>query len=132
MSRISLKPGSSVQYNGSNFEIVAATSTTHVLLRSLIDSSQVIAPLDDLRSLSSKEKSTKPAFHPENYDENEWKLAQERFSKIKPLLNCNRTAETVAARAKETGVSSATLYRWINMYESIGKMSALIPALKLR
>lgn len=132
MARISLKPGFKVSYRGASYEIVAAHTTTDVILRSLLDNSQVIAPVADLRSPKDLVDSSKRPPRPEEFSEDQWKIARERFTKIEPLLDCHRTAEIVSTRARETGVSSATLYRWIEMYENTGQLSVLIPATRLR
>jgi putative transposase len=60
-----------------------------------------------------------------------WQTAQERFAAIRPLLmlsisRCTRAQ--VAACARHAGVTTATLYRWLKLYQRSGRVSALIPA----
>jgi putative transposase len=58
----------------------------------------------------------------------DWKIAQERFAAIKPLLNMTTMGRNdVEQRAKEAKVSAATLYRWLRKYNAIGVVTALIP-----
>lgn len=132
MARISFKPASRVLFNGADYEIVTAISSTSVILRSLLDGDQVVAPADDLRPPRSNSDLPKPINLPESYTEEQWKIASDRFSKIEPLIDINRTTEMVSIKAKESRVSIATLYRWLELYESTHQLSSLIPALKLR
>jgi len=58
----------------------------------------------------------------------DWRIAEERYSAIKPLLNAaNPGRYEVEARAKEVNVSPATLYRWLRRHKDLGVVSALIP-----
>jgi len=132
MARITIKPGNKVRHNNVDYEIVAATSASEVILRSLVDSSQSIAPVDELHPFLSNNNAKKQLLHLEEYTEEQWAIARDRFSKIEPLLSVNRTEAIVIARAKEVGVHKATLYRWIELYETTGQLSSLIPATKLR
>lgn len=132
MARITIKPGIKVRHNNIDCEIVAATSTSKVILRSLADGSQFIAPVDELRSLLNQDKANKQILHLEEYTEEQWAIARDRFSKIEPLLSGNRTESIVIARAKEVGVHKSTLYRWIELYGTNKQLSSLIPATKLR
>lgn len=68
-----------------------------------------------------------------NYDistisSDEWAVAQKRFSAIKPLLRDSvLPRSSVEARAKEVGVDTATLYRWLDRYQSWHEVLALVP-----
>ena len=58
----------------------------------------------------------------------DWKTAEKRFADIRPLLEMRSFGrQDVEARAKETGVAVATLYRWIKRYRAFDSVSALIP-----
>jgi len=56
-----------------------------------------------------------------------WRIAQQRFGAIKPLLTGMATRRDVEQRAKETNVDVTTLYRWLRRYRALGVMTALIP-----
>lgn len=68
-----------------------------------------------------------------NYDvadiaDDDWKIAEQRFAAIKPLLNKGSPGRfEVENRAKEVGVNAATLYRWLRKYNALGVVSVLIP-----
>jgi putative transposase len=58
----------------------------------------------------------------------QWRIAEQRFAAIKPLLNQNPVGRReVTLRAKELNVDTATLYRWLKRYNAYGVISALIP-----
>ncbi len=58
----------------------------------------------------------------------DWRIAEERFAAIKPLVNIYGYGRSdVEARAKETGVNTATLYRWLKKYNAYGAVSGLVP-----
>lgn len=53
--------------------------------------------------------------------------AERKFGIIKPLLNKpNRSKKEIQAHAEQSGVHYVTLYRWLHMFETTGKMSALV------
>lgn len=58
----------------------------------------------------------------------DWKIAEQRFAAIKPLVNVLTPGRSeVELRAKEVGIDTSTLYRWLNRYKAYGTVSALIP-----
>ncbi|VVO87295.1 Transposon Tn7 transposition protein TnsB [Pseudomonas fluorescens] len=58
----------------------------------------------------------------------DWAVAQQRFSAISPLINETVNPRyTVEARAKEVGVDTATLYRWLERYQNWNEILALVP-----
>lgn len=60
--------------------------------------------------------------------DDDWRIAEQRFAAIKPLLgSTNIGRDEVARRAKEVNVDTATLYRWLQRYNAYGVVSALIP-----
>lgn len=59
----------------------------------------------------------------------DWNEAWNRFQIIQPLVEKGpylRTANDVAAVAKETGKSAATIYRWLSRYQETGLVSSLL------
>lgn len=64
----------------------------------------------------------------EEIADSDWAEAEKRYSAIKPLVNeLSPGRAVVAERAQEVGVGTATLYRWLNRFKSMGVVSALIP-----
>jgi len=63
-----------------------------------------------------------------DFADEDWKVAEQRFAAIKPLLNATSPGRhEVELRAKEVGVNAATLYRWLQKYKALGVVSTLIP-----
>lgn len=53
--------------------------------------------------------------------------AARKYDIIKPLLDkSGRTKQDVSARAAETGVHYVTLYRWLRLFETTGKVTAFV------
>lgn len=64
----------------------------------------------------------------ESIADDEWKVANERYEKIRPLIEGgDHSRRAVETRAAEVGVNPATLYRWLGRYRSMDAVSALIP-----
>lgn len=62
------------------------------------------------------------------FSEKEWSVAQQRFQAIKPLLdNPLRTRADAEAIARVQGLHTATLYKWLKIYQEAGHVSALVP-----
>lgn len=86
--------------------------------------------IDRLRKLSDPE--TEEAFVKcrdiNTYSNDEWALAQERFSCIRPLIdNPYRTRKDAEDVASKAGVHVATVYSWMKAWDQNGHISALIP-----
>lgn len=56
--------------------------------------------------------------------------AKERFSIIKPILANRGDGELVKENADENDISTSTIYRWLNKYDSTGYVSSLAPQKK--
>jgi putative transposase len=62
------------------------------------------------------------------YSEKDWQEAQRRFQAIKLLLdNPLRTRADADVVAKQYEVHTATLYKWLKLYQEAGHVSALVP-----
>jgi putative transposase len=62
------------------------------------------------------------------YRNEEWAEAQRRFQAIKPLLeNPLRTRADADHIAEGVGIHTATLYKWLKLYQHAGHVSALVP-----
>ncbi|MHB8355149.1 MAG: transposase [Vulcanimicrobiaceae bacterium] len=59
-------------------------------------------------------------------DKETWNKAQRRYAAIEPLLD-GGARDVVEARARELGISTATLYRWLAEYRGQRTAIALIP-----
>lgn len=60
--------------------------------------------------------------------DSDWKVAETRFAAIQPLINAlSPGRREVELRAKEVGVDTATLYRWLQKYRGMKNVATLIP-----
>lgn len=60
--------------------------------------------------------------------DDDWRIAESRFAAIQPLIHVLYIGRhEVASRAKEVGVDTSTLYRWLERYKALDTVSALIP-----
>jgi putative transposase len=57
----------------------------------------------------------------------EWKIAQERFAVIRPLLATSHgTRAQATEHARLAGVTTATVYRWLQRYQRSGCVSCFL------
>ncbi len=58
----------------------------------------------------------------------DWRIAEERFAIIKPLIGRDMIGrDDVERRAREVGLDTSTLYRWLQRYNAYEVVTALIP-----
>jgi putative transposase len=119
--------GASVWSDGVEYTITSLLNLKTVLARSKVDGFSYKLRVDQLTVDGDSAAKAEP-FNLVEPPENNWEIAQKRFEIIKPLLVVTkhyRKKADVEARGKEFGVSVATMYRWIDAYESSGLLSGL-------
>lgn len=129
--RVDLQPGSRVAYLGEAFVI------THVLdLDTVLGRAEnggrverlLIPHLAPTTSLDVEATGTPDDVDLSALGEEDWQEATRRFLLIRPLLKAKRRRRAdVEEQARAAGVHAATIYRWIEAYLRIGKVSALLP-----
>lgn len=127
MKELNLKPGSPISFQGDEYTI------KHLLdLNFLLALDENGAPkrlkISEVSPIPDEDKNGKNQY-PDlvNIDEERWSIAKERFSIIEPILNNRGDGELIEEIAEENDISTSTLYRWINKYDSTGYISALAP-----
>ena len=80
----------------------------------------------ELKDLSSKFINPVEKKYLDNYSENEWNKAKERYEIIKDLVFVKKTKKDVEEIANKYGYSYVTLYEWIKNYEQTSEISSLI------
>lgn len=84
--------------------------------------------IDDLSPVAKPYPEANASCDLSEIDDGDWKIAAERYEAIKPLLGRDSvTGDEITARAKEVGTSRATLYRWLQRYNSLQVLTALLP-----
>jgi putative transposase len=121
-----VRPGSIMAQEGRHFCVRRLLSDTEfevvdiesgeVAKRSLFD-------MDNAKTL----QIPSPRLDLVTLDEEDWNLALERFRIISPLVSLSqRTKAQVNGIAKQAGVNTATIYRWLERFESTGTVSSLL------
>lgn len=125
---LEIVPGAEVSYGDRQFVV------THVLgLEAVVAQDRATGRLEqlairELRAPASEQIST-TAIELTSIEDPAWEEARRRMHLIRPLLeHPRRRREDVERVAIEAGVHAATIYRWLNLYEAIGKLSALLPS----
>lgn len=128
MARLSLKPGGRVHYQNVECEVIAPATTTEILLKEISTGTQKVVSINDLAFIDNRKAFPSVVTkHLESISEKDLGAARIRLEHIAPLLERRRTTDMVETRAIEIGVSPATLYRWIAVYEATGNLTALAP-----
>ncbi|MFV0543022.1 MAG: Mu transposase C-terminal domain-containing protein [Marinicella pacifica] len=118
-------PGMRVYFKGEPHHVKSIIGLDEVVLIK-VDGQDIVCTklslVDIYEPLSNK--------HPEilNLTDDEWKLIQHRFQIIEPLVDVpKRSRQLVSDRAKETAVSTNTIYNWLKKYERSGLLTSLLP-----
>lgn len=127
--RIKIEIGQMVQHLDSVYRVVQILNFESIIGMDVITGRSVSLRIGDLRTVTNEIAQSNSL----NYDlsdiaDDDWKIAEQRFATIKPLINKFTVGRNEAeSRAKEVGVNTATIYRWLKLYKSYGVISALIP-----
>lgn len=129
---LNIKPDETVGYKGDNFKITQVIDFESVIGVDLKNGTvQRLLVKDITPSIDGRNEPTNSEPDLSVVSDEDWKTAQFRFSIIKPLLeNGRRSTAEVDAQAKKAKVHRSTIYRWIETFESVGLISALIPTEK--
>lgn len=127
--RVMLAVGGLVQNGETIFRIVELLDFESLIGVNVETGRSTALRIGDLRAVSH-EPLTKlqPSQDLADIADSDWRVAQERFAAIKPLIDASRCGrEEVEARGKELNIDPATLYRWLQRYRTHGVSTALIP-----
>lgn len=125
---LNISKGSQVWYKDHEYTITTLLDLKTVLAKSHVDGTIQKLPISSLHA-SRNDSKADGAINLIDVSPKQWALAKSRFEMIKPLLGkpkFYRTQADVKARAIECKVGTSTLYRWLDLYETTGLMSALI------
>lgn len=126
LARLRILPGAVVYFESVRYQVIDLVSATYLIVKNdegktktvkasdvVPDLKQPVAPLPDLGIIGA----------------DKWERALEIYSAIEPLLalgNNGRTRADVKKVADAVDRNIATVYRWIEDYESTGLLSSLI------
>lgn len=127
--RVSINVGALVQHGEVIYRIAQVFDFESVIGIAVETGRSVPLRIGELRSVSGAMDSSRS----DNRDlagiaDEDWRIAEQRFSAIKPFIDRHSVGrDEVERRAKEVGVDTATLYRWLQKYKSYEVITALIP-----
>ncbi len=118
--------GTEVFYRGRRYTIQQESQDFRtVVLREHESGKLLQAPIDELSSVEALPEATQSDIHAR--DEEQQQDAARKFECIKPLLdNSQRSTQYVHLRAEELGLHFVTLYRWLKLFETTGKISVFL------
>lgn len=122
-----VRPGAQVMYRERIFVVTHLLDLESALLKAPESGEVIRAKLSDLLPAAH---STSPTSAPDLLDipDPDWEVAQRRLDIIRPLAGRkDRTRREVEAQAKAHGMTTGTLYVWLNLYESSGRLTSLLP-----
>lgn len=126
-STISLEPGTEVLYRDQRGHITHQLDFRTVLVANALTGKPETVQIADLRAAPLSDHLHAKA-DPQTVPDEDWQKAQEQLEIIRPLLESKgRKRADVEARAAQYGFHANTLYKWIGLYDSLGRITAFLP-----
>lgn len=123
---LSLKIGSIIVHEKSKYIITNFIDINNILGKNLETGNLKRLKISELKPEDDETNNDGIKAPATAIKDEDWNLAMRRYEIILPLLRMqSRTKTDVKQRAKECGVSTMTIYRWISMYNSTGLVSSL-------
>lgn len=123
---LALDYGAVVFYRGKRHIIRQETHDFETVILFEPESGKMVqAPIVDLSP--AVPLATSPQKDINAHDDEKLAEAERKYQAIKPLLdNPSRTKQDVMDRATETGVHYVTLYKWMRLFETTGKLTTFV------
>ena len=126
MTNNRITKGSIVYFEKQQYYVVSLEKNGNALCTNSLTKEIKLLPVEELSLFAEKAE-----FYPDlnEIDPIVWEKANKRFEAIKPLLDIGRSRVRIDVdkQAQVVGVSAATLYQWIKLFESTGTIHSLIP-----
>jgi len=121
-----MRPGVIVEYKGRPYCVRRLLSHSDLELLNLETGELIKCAVFDLSSASALQELS-PRTDLVALDEHDWDLALERYCIISPLLGLEqRTKAQIREAAEKAEINPATIYRWLERFESTGVVSSLL------
>lgn len=125
--RLDIQAGCLVQHGSTVYRIAQVLDFETVIGAEVETGRSAPLRIGELRPLNA-DGAVSPNMDLSEIADEDWKIAEQRFAAIKPLVHEFMPGRyEVAQRAKEVQVDTSTLYRWLKKYKAHGSVSALIP-----
>lgn len=130
IKELKIQVGEPVSFQGKNFIIKQLSGGLRtVILEDLTNNNLINAEIKNLLpplDLTKQEETNKTKAL-ELLGEEEWITAQKRLAIIRPILEDKGNGKLLLEIAEENNISAATIYRWIEKFESTGQITSLVP-----
>lgn len=125
---IALDKDSLVEHASGTYRIVESLNFTQVVGINVDTGLSSILSIPDLKAVRQESQGMYVHHDLEDIGGENWKLANQRYAVIEPLLSGNSMVKgAMAKQAKDAGVDVATVYRWLQRYKDFGNIAALVP-----
>jgi putative transposase len=128
MKKLTIKEGDTISCQDRVFTITRLLNLKWVLGQEHNTSKIEKLRIDQLMPYTESEKSE--VVKPISIDlttEEDWQIASSRLKILEPILNNRGNGKLVGDISKTSGVSKATLYRWVELYDATNLLSSLVP-----
>lgn len=117
-----------VQYRGVVYKISQILDFNSLIGVAVDTGHSAVLRIGDLRPITETSDLTAVSQDLDEIVDEDWKIAQQRFAAINPLVNqLHIGRDQVEYRAKELNIDPSTLYRWLKRYTAYESVMALIP-----
>lgn len=129
ISKMRLTLGSKVSYQGEKYKIKRILDFKSLLLESLQREDVILrADINDVTPYNDDPSTSIPELELNTISKEDWEIAQNRYSIIRPIIAGEIKNIEVKIHAKENEVNLSTIYRWIERFRLTGKISSLAPS----
>lgn len=126
--QVKIDINSFVQHKGVVYKITQILDYDSLVAMAVETGRSTVLRIGDLRPITGASELPAMSQDIAEIADEDWKIAQQRFNAISPLVNQTRIGRSlVECRAKELNIDATTLYRWIKLYNAYGSVMALIP-----
>lgn len=118
-----IKEGTKVYYNGIECTIFRIIDTVRITVQEVNTDIFHTIKIGDLGKPVSEEVQIRDIV---NVSQEEWKIAQYRFSLLEHIIREPGNFELIKKTAKEAKVHPSTIYRWLGWYNQTGQIISLL------
>ncbi|MCX7553082.1 DDE-type integrase/transposase/recombinase [Marinicella sp. S1101] len=124
MSKVlKIQPGDVVSESNHCYRIINTIDFKTILGRSLETNRNKVLEISKLKPI---EEIPEEVIDLECIEDKDWQDAKRKYKAIKPLIKNHFGRKVVSERAKEVGVSTNTLYKWLRQFRNAGSIDALL------
>lgn len=123
MTQTYIIPGSTISYEGQLYSVKSILDLRRLLVHRAEDDHIMVVPI---ASVTPVHQQTVKAPNIDLVTDEAWAIANKRYAIIKPILQDRNNGTLVKEIAKNNNISTSTLYRWVDRYETTSLVSSLL------